>query len=204
VAVSLDVRDLLVVSWEIAEDDARKLASGLEPNRIDGRHLVSLVGLGRVHARVGSVRLAPFSQINVRTYALLEGQPGVLFLRSWVTPPGLVSGLAGAPVAVARIRSRTGLLEARGLGVRIAYELGEPIDSGPLGRQELGLHRRRGLRAFSVRRGPADWQEARATEVRADPLLSLGLDRVSPPSLLYTPAATLEIRARPRRVKLGP
>jgi len=202
VAVVLDVRDLLVASWEISEDDARSLSSGLEPARVDGRYLVSVVGLGRVHARAGGVRLTPFSQINVRTYALLENDPGVLFLRSWATAPGLVSVLAGAPVGVARIRSRPGLLEARGLGVRIAYELGEPTDSGPLGRHELGLHRRRGLRAFSVRRGPADWRAARATEARADPLLSLGLDASAPPRLLFTPAATLEIRARPRRVNL--
>jgi hypothetical protein len=196
VAVSLDVRDLLVASWEIGEEDARKLASGLEPARVDGRHLVSLVGLGRVRARAGRVPLAPFSQINVRTYALLAGEPAVLFLRSWVTPPGMVSVLRGAPVGLARIRSRPGRLEAPGLGVRIAYELGEPVDSGPLGRYELGLHRRRGLRVFSVQRGPADWREARANEVRADPLLSFGLDPDVPPSLLYAPRATLEIRAR--------
>ena len=79
-AVLLDVRDLLVASWEISEEDARKLSSGLEPGRVDDRYLVSVVGLGRVHARVGRVPLAPFSQINVRTYALFENEPGVLVI----------------------------------------------------------------------------------------------------------------------------
>jgi Uncharacterized conserved protein (COG2071) len=196
--VSLDVRDLLVASWEVEEEDARKLVSGLEPAEVGGRFLVSIVSLGRVRGRVGRLALARFSQLNVRTYALREGGPSVLFLRSWVTAPGLVAALAGAPVGIARIRSLTGQLESPGVGVRIRYELGEPVGTGPLGRHETGLYRRRGLRSFALRRGPADWREARLLEpARVDPLVSLGIELASDPTLLYAPAATFEIPARP-------
>jgi uncharacterized protein DUF2071 len=200
VGVSLDVTDLLIASWEIGEEDARKLVSGLEPARIEGRYLVSVVGLGRVRARAAGIPLAPFSQINLRTYALLGGESAVLFLRSWVTFPGIAVAVAGGPVGTARIRSRPGLLEAPGVGIRIHYELGPPADSGPLGRHELGLHRRGRLRAFTVRRGPADWREAEPLEARADPLLSLGLEPGRPPTLLYAPGMTFAIDERPRRV----
>lgn len=200
-AVLLDVADVLVASWEIGEEDARNLASGLEPARIDGRYLVSIVGLGRVRARAGRLPLAAFSQINLRTYALLAGEPAVLFLRSWVTAPGLVAALAGAPIGTARIRSSPGRLEAPGVGIRLRYELGELVEGGPLGRHELGLYRRRGLRSFTVRRGLADWREARPVEARADPLLSLGLDPHQAPSLLYAPSASFELGSRARRVK---
>lgn len=199
-AVSLDVADVLVVSWEIGEEEARKLAAGLEPSPVEGRYLVSVVGLGHVRGRVGRVPLVPFSQLNLRTYTLLGEQTAVLFLRSWVTSPGLVAALAGAPVGAARIRSVPGLLDAPGVGVRIRYELGGSVESGPLGRHELGLIRRGRLRAFTVRRGPADWREAKPTEVRAEPLLSLGLEPASAPTLLYAPSARFEIHSRPRRV----
>jgi Uncharacterized conserved protein (COG2071) len=200
VAVFLDVANVLVASWEIDEEDARNLASGLEPARIDGRYLVSIVGLGRVRGRTGRFPLPSFSQINLRTYALLGGEPAVLFLRSWVTVPGIVAALAGAPVGTARIRSGPGSLEAPGVGICLRYELERSVESGPLGRHELGLFRRGGLRSFTVRRGPADWRGARPLEARADPLLSLGLDPDTAPSLLYAPRATFELRARPRRV----
>jgi hypothetical protein len=203
VPVSLDVSDLLIASWEIGEQEARKLTSGLEPARVEGRYLVSIAGLGRVRARAGSIPLAPFRQLNLRTYALLGEEPAVLFLRSWVTAPGLIVALAG-PVGTARIRSAPGRLDAPGVGIRFHYELGGPVDAGPLGRLELGLHRRGRLRAFTVRRGPADWREAEPIEVRADPLVSLGLDLSSEPSLLYASSLTLEIDARPRPVTLNP
>ena len=199
-AVVLDVSDLLVASWEIDEEDARKLTSGLEPARVEGRFLVSIVGLGRVHARAGHIPLPAFSQINLRTYALLDGQVAVLFLHSWVTAWGIVVAFAGGPVGTARIRSETGRLDAPGVGMHLRYSVGEPVDSGPLGRLELGLHRRGRLRAFTVRRGPAEWLAAEPTEVRADPLLSLGLDPTARPGLLYAPKATLRIDARPRPV----
>ena len=198
-AVLLDVADLLIASWEIGEQAARKLTSGLEPARIDGRYLVSIVGLGRVRARAGRVPLAPFTQINLRTYALLE-ETAVLFLRSWVTPPGMVVALTGGPVSSARIRSAPGLLAAPGVGIRIPYQVGDPVEGGPLGRHELGLHRRGRLRAFSVKRGPSEWREAAPLEARADPLLSLGLEPTARPTLLYTPSTTLEVAGRPRRV----
>ena len=200
-AVFLDVADLLIASWEIGEEDAGKLTSGLEPAPIEGRYLLSIVGLGRVRARAGRVPLVPFTQINLRTYALLDESPAVLFLRSWVTPPGMVVALTGGPVSSARIKSEPGLLEAKGVGIRIRYELGRPVETGPLGRHELGLHRRGRLRAFTVKRGPAEWREASPVEVRADPLLSLGLEPATQPTLLYTPSTMLEVAARPRRVK---
>lgn len=201
-AVFLDVADLLIVSWELSEEEARKLTSGLEPARIEGRFLVSIVGLGRVHARAGRAPLLPFSQINLRTYAVHEGQSAVLFLHSWVTAPGIVVALAGGPVGMARIRSSPGRLDAPGVGIHIRYELGEPVESGPLGQHERGLHRRGRLRAFTVKRGPADWRRAEEIEARADPLLSLGLAPSAPPSLLYTAATTLEVAGRPRRISL--
>jgi uncharacterized protein YqjF (DUF2071 family) len=201
VPVSLDVRDLLVASWELEEEQARKLLSGLVPAAVDGRHLVSIVSLGRVRGRVGKLPLPPFSQINVRGYALHQGAPAVVFLRSWVTAPGVVVALAGVPVGIARIRAARGRLEAPGVGVRIHYEPGRRVEAGPLGRHELGLFHRGSWRSFAVRRGPADWQAAEPEgEIRADPLLSLGLEPRSQPSLLYAHAATFEILERPRRV----
>jgi Uncharacterized conserved protein (COG2071) len=200
VTVSLEVADVLVVSWEIGEEDAQKLTAGLEACPVDGRYLVSVVGLGRVHSRAGRVPLASFSQLNLRTYVLLGEETAVLFLRSWVTVPGLAAALAGAPVAAARIRSAPGRLDAPGIGVRVRYALGPSVESGPLGRHEHGLFRRGVLRSFTVRRGPADWHVAEAAEVRAEPLLSLGLEPAGAPTLLYAPSARFELHARARRV----
>ena len=58
----LRTRDLVVVSWPIAREDAeRLLPRGLEPSTVDGRYLISVVAM----RHEGKLR---YGQINIRTY----------------------------------------------------------------------------------------------------------------------------------------
>lgn len=202
--VSLRVRDLLLASWRTdRESVARALPDGLEPAEIDGDHLVSLVALRYAGGRVGRrVPIPAFSQLNIRVYALWEGEPAVVFLDARVTPLGMGATLLGAPYRTARLRFRPGQADAPGLGIRIRYRPDGAADPGELGRYELGLFPAgRELHGFRVRHGPAEWRSAVATEpVRADPLLALGFDVREPASLLYAEAASFEVDAPPRRM----
>lgn len=199
----LDLRHLLLASWPVDPSAvARALPPRLEPAEIEGESLVSLVGFRCVGGQVGRLPVAPFSQLNVRLYVEHGGEPAVFFLRSFVTVAGLPGFLLGAPYRLAWIRVRAGELSARGHGVRLRYDIGSAeATPGLLGRHELGLFEERGLRAFRVRRGPAEWQHAEPVgSPRPDLLAALGFDIEVDPRLVYTPEASFEAEAPPRRL----
>ncbi len=195
--VSLRTRDLVVVSWPIARDDAeRLLPAGLEPATVDGRFLISLVAM----RHEGTPR---YRQINIRTYVAHEGEEAVYFLVTRVTGPGLVGALLGAPFAPSRIAVGPGLVEAPGLGVSLRYRIGDETDPGTIGRHEIGIFGRTRLRTIRIRRGAAVWRRAVAEgHVRADPVAVYGFNPDEPADLLYAEQAQLELERRPTRLRL--
>jgi len=202
VRVELSVRDLLLASWPVTPESAgRVLPAGLEPVPVDGRHLVTIASFRVTHASVGRLPGPRFSQLNVRVYTSWKDEPAVYFLRSLVTPPGLGGVLLGARYAPARIRVRSGRLDAPGHGVALGYRPEGPGEPQALGRHELGLFASGArLRAFRIRRGPADWRRAAPLDpIRADLLVALGFELAEPPELLYAERASFSA-APPRRI----
>jgi uncharacterized protein DUF2071 len=202
VRVTLRVRDLLIASWP-AERGAveRALPEGLEPAEVDGRLLVSLVSFRVEGGRLGWLPVPPYSQLNARTYATWRGDPAVYFLASRVTAFGLAGRVAGAPFRLARILVRDGTVRAPGLGLSLAYRVGEPAEVGSVGRHELGLFESRGLRAIRIVRGAADWRRAEQVEpVRADLLVALGFEPLGEPELLYCARTEFETEVPPTRL----
>lgn len=197
----LRVRDLVLASWPTdAARIARVLPPGLAPAEIEGRHLVSIAAFRCPRGRLGPLPVPPFSQLNLRAYVEAGGQPGVFFLGTRVTWPGMGGALFGAPYRPARIGIGPGSVEAPGLGVSIRYEPRGPVEPGPLAGHVLGLFEAAGLRSFRIRRGAAAWQWAEpADEARADPLLALGFELAGPPDLLYAGRAELAAELPPRR-----
>ena len=92
--------DLLLLTYEVPEEVVRPhLPPGAHADLWDGRAYVNLVALYFGDVRVRGHRLpwlGGFAQLNLRTYARLDGEPGVVFLRQLV--PGLLVA------AVARLR----------------------------------------------------------------------------------------------------
>lgn len=190
------IRDLLVVSWSIAREDAeRLLPPGLEPATVDGRYLISLVAM-RQEAR------PRHRQINIRTYVQDDGSDAVYFLLTRVTVPGLVGVLLGAPYGAARIAVERGRVEAPGLGVSLRYRVGEETSPGPIGVHERGLFGRSRLRAVRITRAPTVWRRAELdAPLRADPIVSYGFP-VEEPKLLYAEETVLVLEGRPKRGKI--
>jgi hypothetical protein len=198
VRVSFRTRDLVVVSWPIARDDAERLVPrGLEPSALDGRYLISVVAM----RHEGTLR---YGQINIRTYVDHAGEQAVYFLVTRVTVPGLVGVLMGAPFAPSRIRVARGSVDAPGLGVTFRYELGGETDPGPVGSHELGIYGKSRLKTFRIRREPAIWRRATLDEpVRVDPLVVYGLEpEAQGADVFYADAARLELEGRPERLRL--
>ncbi|HXV56599.1 MAG TPA: DUF2071 domain-containing protein [Gaiellaceae bacterium] len=196
------VSDLLLASWEADPGRvARTLPPGLAPAEVDGRHLVTIAGLRTRGGRLGGLPAPPFSQLNVRAYVEHGDGTAVCFLALRVTLPGLAGALFGFPVRPARLRVREGLVEAPGLGVRIAYERRGPASPSELAGHETGLFEAAGLRELRIRRGETSWERADAVgPVRADPLVALGFGLDGPLSLLYAAGTTFESELPPRRV----
>jgi hypothetical protein len=191
VRVSFRTRDLVVVSWPIAREDAeRLLPRSLEPATVDGRYLISVVAM----RHEGRLR---YGQINIRTYVEHEGEQAVYFLVTRVTVPGLVGVLMGAPFAPSRIAVQRGLVEAPGLGISLRYEVGEETDPGPLGRHELGIFGQSRLKTIRIRRDPTVWRRGRLLQpVRVDPLVVYGFQPDDQADVLYSEAAVLELEGR--------
>jgi Uncharacterized conserved protein (COG2071) len=198
VRLSLRIRDLLVASWRVERERARSLLpSGLEPAQVEDAHLVSLVAMRVEGGRLGALPVPPFSQLNLRTYVLYEGEPAVYFLFLRVTPPGLLGLALGAPYAPARISVQPGRVRAPGLGFSLSYRLGEVVDAGPIGLHEIGLFGGPRLRLVRISRTPAVWQSAAVEgEVRADPILHYGIGLDEPPHLVYAERAGFELSPR--------
>jgi uncharacterized protein YqjF (DUF2071 family) len=201
--LSLRVRDLVLASWETdPERVVRTLPPGLRPAAVDGRHVVTIAALRHAGGRLGRLPVPPFSQLNVRTYVEHEGEPAVFFLMTRVTLPGMGGAVLGAPFRPARIRIRPHELEAPGLGVSLRYEPAGPPRPTDLTAHLVGLYEAAGVRAFRIRRAPAEWQRAVAAGPhRADPLTALGFDVSAPPELLYARDAAFEAELPPRRVR---
>jgi uncharacterized protein YqjF (DUF2071 family) len=200
--LSLRVRTLLIATWPTARDAvAHAVHPALEPAEVDGAFRVSLVALRYEGGRVGRIAVPPFSQLNVRTYVSYRGEPAVYFLRAYVTPPGMGAALLGAPYRPARLHFAGRRVDAPGIGLALAYEVGAPSQPGELGRHELGLFEAAGLRSFAIRRGTAEWRAGETSEpTRADILLAHGFRPESEPSLLYAESTSFEADVPPRRV----
>ena len=200
--VTLRLRDLLIVSWP-AERGAiqRALPEGLEPADVDGRPLVSLVSFRVAGGRLGRLPVLPYSQLNARTYTTWRGEPAVFFLGSRVTALGLPGRALGAPFRLARILLRSGKVRAPGLGLSLAYRVGEAAEVGSLGRHELGLFESRGLKAIRIARGAAEWRKAEPVEpVKADFLVALGFEPRGEPVLLYCARTEFKTEVPPERL----
>lgn len=198
--LTLGVRDLLLASWRTDRKSvARALFAGLEPALIDDEYLVSIVALRYRGGRLGRLPVPPFSQLNVRTYVSHGDEPAVFFLRAYVTWPGLAGALFGAPYRPARLRFRTGSVDAPAAGLSLRYRVDGPGEPGELGRHELGSFDAAGLRGFRVRRGPAEWRRAEPLAApRADVLLALGFEVEGEPRLFYAERASFETEVPPR------
>jgi hypothetical protein len=190
----LEIRDLLLASWETDRESVRRsLPPELEPADVDGRFLVTAVCLRARGGRLGRLPVPPFSQLNVRTYCTWEGEPAVFFVRAHVTPLGMFGALVGAPYRPSLLRLREGFARAPGLGFSLRYELWGEAQPGLLGRHELGIFEAGGLRAFRVQRGPASWHAAEPVgDVVSDVLLALGFDVSGAPELVYAPETSFE------------
>jgi hypothetical protein len=202
VQATLRVRDLVIASWETSAESVRDvLPAGLEPTEVDGRLLVSIVAFHVQGGRLGRVPILPFAQLNVRTYVNWREEPAVFFLGTRVTTGGLPGRALGAPYRQARVRVREGSVRAAGLGVSLRFRLAGPADPGPLGRHELALFEKGGLRAFRIRRGDAEWRRAEAIEpARIDFLIALGFEPRGEPELLFAAHASFETKVPPERV----
>jgi uncharacterized protein YqjF (DUF2071 family) len=206
VLLSLNVRDLVLASWEIEpEQVAQALPGGLVPTEVDGRHLVSLAAFRCAGGRLGLLPVPRFSQLNVRAYAEHEGEAAVVFLGTRVTWPGMGGAVFGAPYRPARIRVWPGGVDAPGLGVQLAYEPRGSVEAGPLAEHVVGLFEAAGLRVVRIRRGVAVWQQADVVgTLRADPLAALGFDVRGVPELLYAACAAFEAQLPPKRIQPKP
>ena len=200
--LSLRVRTLVIATWPADRDAvAQAVHPALEPAEVAGRCRVSLVALRYEGGRVGRLPVPAFSQLNVRTYVAYRGEPGVYFLRAFVTPAGMGAAFFGAPYRPARLRFDERSVEAPGLGLSLRYELGGPAEPGEVGRHELGLFEAAGLRSFRIRRGAADWRAAEPVEPpRADVLLAHGFRPEGELSVLYAESTSFEADVPPRRV----
>jgi uncharacterized protein DUF2071 len=202
VHATLRVRDLVIASWETSRESVRNaLPVGLEPTEVDGRLLVSIVAFHVQGGRLGRVPILPFAQLNVRTYVSVRKEPAVFFLGARVTTGGLAGRALGAPYRQARLRVKEGNVRAAGLGVSLRYRVDGPADPGPLGRHELGVFEKDGLRAFRIRRRDAEWRRADVIEpARVDFVVALGFEPRGEPELLYSPRASFETEVPPERV----
>jgi hypothetical protein len=200
VDLSVHVRDLLVASWRTdAESVARTLGYGLVPAKVDGEHLVSAASFRYARGRLGRFPVPPFSQLNLRVYTTWGGEIAAYFLDVRVSPLGKLASLL-LPVRATRLRVRRGYAE--GLGLRLSYDVADPVDPGELGTIELGLLPAGALKAVRIRRGPGEWRRAELRERPGlDPVLALGFDVRDPDSLLYCDETTLELELPPRPVE---
>lgn len=198
----LEIRDLLLVSWETDRESVRRsLPPELEPADVEGRFLVTAVCLRAGGGRLGRLPVLPFSQLNVRTYCTWEGEPAVFFVRAHVTLLGMFGALVGAPYRPSVLHLREGFASAPGLGFSLRYELRGEAEPGLLGRHELGIFEAAGLRAFRIQRGPASWRAAEpAGEVVSEVLMALGFDVHGAPELLYAPETSFETDVPARRL----
>jgi uncharacterized protein YqjF (DUF2071 family) len=208
VQLTVSIRNLLVVSWEVDPERVRiDLPRGLAPALAeDGGGLVSLVAFVNEHVRLGDTSAPSFAQLNVRTYVSGDRGPGAFVLSFRVTPPGMGGAAFGAPYRPARIRVREGSVSARGLGVSLGYRrTGEPAEpgfrTGPDATHELGYFEAAGTRRLHAEHDPISWERAElAGELRVDPVLALGFDLGEPVSAVYADGIAARFGLPPEKV----
>jgi uncharacterized protein YqjF (DUF2071 family) len=209
VRISLAVCDLVLVSWAVAPEAARRdLPRGLEPALDDdGRAVVSLVGFRNAAVRLAGVPAPGFSQLNLRTYVHHGDDAGIHLLSLRVTPGGLGGALLGVPVRPARIRVRPGAVSAPGLGVSLRYRVGETLARVPevggvrLGAQRTAFVESAGLRAIATDHEPFAWRAAELTAApRVDAVLALGFDVGEPDSVLAAPRTAFRFDLPPKAI----
>jgi uncharacterized protein YqjF (DUF2071 family) len=80
---------IILLTFEAPEDLVRRsIPPGVEPDFWDGRTHVSLVALQMLDVRIKGWRIPGFtahSQVNFRTYVRMAGEPGVWFIRQFVS-----------------------------------------------------------------------------------------------------------------------
>jgi Uncharacterized conserved protein (COG2071) len=196
VRIALDVKNLLIASWETDRDAVARVAPpGAEPAPVGGGYLVSIVSFRVRRGRAGPLPVPPFSQLNVRTYVTWKGEYAVLFLASRVTLGGLGGIVLGAPYRLARIRLQSGRARAPGLGLSLRYETGAPANPGELGRHELGIFETSRTHSFRIARGEAEWRSAQLVEPPgAELLLAYGFEPTGEPSLFHSATASFQAR----------
>jgi Uncharacterized conserved protein (COG2071) len=194
VRIRLNVQHLLIATWEADREAVERVTPpGAEPATIAGRYAVSVVSFRVRHGRAGALPVAPFSQLNLRTYVTWKDEPAVLFLAARVTAGGLAALLFGAPYRGARLRVRPGEVRAPGLGVLLRYRPSGPGEPGELGHHELGIFTGSGLKGIRVERGHAEWHGAELLEPpKAHILLGYGFAPKGEPDLLYAAETSFE------------
>jgi hypothetical protein len=191
VILTLSVRDLVFVSWEVSPEQlAARLPEGLEPELADGRALVTLSFARAVAGRLGRLRVPRFTKLTVHSYVTGSEGPGLCFLESRVSRSAYGRRLVGIPFATTRLRVRPGLAEAPELGASIRYradgETAAPqLDSAAVGQHEAAYFESAVLFRLVARHPPIRWRRAQPLEPpRFDPVRAL-FDVGEPSSLLY-------------------
>ena len=119
---------IILLTFEAPEDLVRRsIPPGVEPDFWDGRTHVSLVALQMLDVRIKGWRIPGFtahSQVNFRTYVRMAEEPGVWFIRQFVSSR-LVAAVGrlryGEPFWPTPIRSRVVDLHGE---VRAEYGVG--------------------------------------------------------------------------------
>lgn len=95
--MSMDWDDLCFLHWEVAPDALRRLIpDGLELDLFGGKAYIAVVPFGMSHVRPRFLPRLPglhaFAELNVRTYVVRGGIPGVWFFSLDATNPMAVRG----------------------------------------------------------------------------------------------------------------
>src|SRR5215216_421466 len=157
--------DLLFAHWPVDPANlARRLPAGVKPDLYDGCAWLAIVAFRMVGTRPAAAprrpTLAPIPELNVRTYVLVGGVPGVWFLSLDASSPVFVTAgraLYGLPYRLARMTTlvegeRVHYLSSRsGSAFAASYEPRGPAMSTRPGSLEHFLVER--YRLFSERRG---------------------------------------------------
>ena len=183
---------IILLSFEAPEDLIRRsIPPGVEPDHWNGRTHVSLVALQMLDVRIKGWRIPGFTahpQVNFRTYVRAAGEPGVWFVRQFVSSR-LIAAVGrlryGEPFWPTPIRSRVVDMQSE---VRAEYGVGPAA---------LGWHVSvTGSRAALV--PPPDSLEhyfiERAFACRARPDGNLGVFRVAHPPWAVRQIHTVDYR----------
>ena len=136
--------EVLFFHWPVAPETIQAmLPQGLEVDTWEGQAYVSLVPfkLERIRPRgLPAVSwVSDFPEVNVRTYVLRNGNPGVYFLSIEAGKPfasWLARSLSGLPYTPAQIQHGPTAITAEqpkvGNRLRVEYEVGGPVQAEPI------------------------------------------------------------------------